>query len=96
MYGRGELGGWLWISRTLVRDIRESPSFPLMHQSGTVEVVDAVLIVYGAEISDFVGGRVGQEGKASRGSCDSPEAVENSAAVGRKERTQRGMRVLFA
>ncbi|VDO85096.1 unnamed protein product [Heligmosomoides polygyrus] len=39
VYGRGELGGWLWISRTLVRDIRESPSFPLMHQSGTVEVI---------------------------------------------------------
>ncbi|KAK6060727.1 hypothetical protein COOONC_01612 [Cooperia oncophora] len=25
VYGRGELGGWIWISRTLVRDIRESP-----------------------------------------------------------------------
>ncbi|RCN40597.1 PHD-finger [Ancylostoma caninum] len=25
VYGRGELGGWLWISRTLVRDIREIP-----------------------------------------------------------------------
>ncbi|KIH64949.1 hypothetical protein ANCDUO_04731 [Ancylostoma duodenale] len=25
VYGRGELGGWLWISRTLVRDILETP-----------------------------------------------------------------------
>ncbi|EYB98581.1 hypothetical protein Y032_0130g1549 [Ancylostoma ceylanicum] len=25
LYGRGELGGWIWMSRTLVRDIRETP-----------------------------------------------------------------------
>ncbi|KAK6736751.1 hypothetical protein RB195_019443 [Necator americanus] len=25
LYGRGELGGWIWISRTLVRDIRDQP-----------------------------------------------------------------------
>ncbi|WKX92986.1 hypothetical protein Q1695_010758 [Nippostrongylus brasiliensis] len=37
VYGRGRLGGWMWISGTLVREIRESPCYHLHQQSDTRE-----------------------------------------------------------
>ncbi|KAK5982271.1 hypothetical protein GCK32_005075 [Trichostrongylus colubriformis] len=42
VYGRGELGGWIWISRTLVRDIRDLPSSHSSRKGSSIEEAVAV------------------------------------------------------